>query len=114
MNNQQMTDPNKIDFDKDFNYIDWNNIDFLEGFFVKDSNSYVVKRKDCVPQIGGLLTIIAYKENLRRFLMSLQQPLKGAELWNSLDGNQLFDLSYQLARGQSLYFNLKDEGANND
>ena len=101
-----LTDPNNINWDEDFNRIDWNNIDFIVGSLSECGNFLIIKRKDCVPQIGGLRTIIAYKENLRRFLIDLQNPSGGAELWNSLDGNQLFDLSFQLARGQSLHFKL--------
>ena len=104
------TDPNNINFaDPDeFKLIDWDNIDFLVGYMNDEQTEFIIHRRDSVPQIGGFKTIIAYKENLRRLLCKLQNPLRGAEVWKVLDGNQLFDISYQLARGSKIKFPLQD------
>ena len=104
------TDPNNINFDdpKDFALIDWDNIDFLVGYMNDDQTEYIITRRDNVPQIGGFRTIIAYKENLRRLLFSLENPTRGSEVWEVLNGNQLFDISFQLARGAKIKFPLQD------
>ena len=102
--------PNNINFDdpKDFALIDWDNIDFLIGYMNDNETEFIITRRENVPQIGGFATILAYQNNLRRLLFSLKNPTRGKELWGVLTANQLFDISFQLARGAKIKFPLQN------
>ena len=105
----KLTKANEIDWETvDIEHdIDWDNIDFLTHEWREGGGGFrhfpnypcmqlVIKRMDSIPQIGGLMPILAYQRNFLRYMKQFQGA---GEAISSLDGGLLWDMSMTLARG---------------